>query len=354
MNVSFQKKQFRNHLITYLLVIAFFGISQILVNTGVLGSLYGGLLIPMCYYVIMAISLNLVVGILGELSLGHAGFVCIGAFTGAIFAILMRDAIANDVLRYVISLAIGFLAAGLAGLLICLLTLRLQGDYLAIVTLAFGEIIYKLIQNCYLAKDKNGLHFSFSKAIDATKLDLDTKKDILNGAMAVNGVPRTATVLSSVILVLLTLLVLYHFVDSRAGRACEAIRDNRIAAESIGISITKYKLIAFFISSGFAGIAGVMYASSNTLAANKFNYNMSILILVFVVLGGLGNMRGSIIAAIILWALPELLRSFQSYRMLLYAIILIVMMIVNNNETCQNFIQRIMPKKKSKTEKEDE
>jgi len=342
----------KNNLITLAIVVVFFAVAEILVSAGVLGSLFEGLLIPMCYYIIMAISLNLIVGILGELSLGHGGFMCVGAYVGAVFSVLMKSAIPNAGLRYALALILGGLAAGLIGVLIAIPILRLQGDYLAIVTLAFGEIIYKIIQNCYLVSDKNGLHFSFAKPIDASNLDLTSKKDILNGAMAMNGVPRSATVISSLILVVITLIVIFNVIDSRSGRAFKAIRDNRIAAESIGVHITKYKLTAFFISSFFAGIAGVIYAHSNALSANKFNYNMSILILVFVVLGGLGNIRGSIIATMILYALPEILRGFQAYRMLLYAIILIVMMILNNNEKCKAFFSGIW-KKRSGKKKED-
>lgn len=343
----------RNNVITLAIVIIFFLGASLLVKLGILGSLFEGLLIPMCYYVIMAVSLNLIVGVLGELSLGHGGFMCIGAYGGAIFSILMKSAIPNAWIRYPLSLVLGGLVAGIVGVLIAIPILRLQGDYLAIVTLAFGEIIYKILQNCYLAKDVNGLHFSFASPIDASTIDIASKTDILNGAMAVNGVPRDATIISSLILVVITLLVAYNLIDSRSGRAFKAICNNRIAAESIGIHITKYKLTAFFFSSFFAGIAGVIFAHSNTLAANKFNYNMSILILVFVVLGGLGSIRGSVIAAMVLYALPELLRGFQAYRMLLYAIILIVMMILNNNEQCKAFFARILPKGRLHRKKEN-
>ena len=149
-------------LITLTMVIVFFIICNVMVMNGIMGSLFEGLLIPMCYYIILAISLNLTVGILGELSLGHAGFMCVGAYSGAIFSILTKEVIKSDFERYVLALLIGGICAGLFGLIIGFSVLRLRGDYLAIVTLAFGEITYKLIQNCYLIKDKNGLHFSFS------------------------------------------------------------------------------------------------------------------------------------------------------------------------------------------------
>lgn len=334
MSKNFKSKKInkltKDSLIAYAIVIIFFAGASLLVNMGVLGSLFKGLLVPMSYYIILAISLNLIVGILGELSLGHAGFMCLGAFAGGLFSILTKEAIPIAIIRFPLALLCGGLVAGIAGVLIAIPILRLKGDYLAIVTLAFGEIIYKIIQNCYLIKDVNGLHFSFINPIPFTEYDAGSAVNILNGAMAVKGVPKDATVLISVIIVLITLFVIFNLINSRAGRAFQAIRDNRIAAESIGVNISKYKLIAFFVSSFFAGVAGTMFSHYNTLDAAKFNYNTSILILVFVVLGGIGNIKGTIIATIILYALPELLREFQTYRMLVYAILLIVMMIVNN------------------------
>ena len=344
----------RRNLITCIGVIVFFAVSTLLVNEGIVGSLYKGLLIPMCYYMLMAVSLNLVVGILGELSLGHAGFMCIGAYTSGIFLILTKDAFHSPILALLIAMVIGGLVAGVFGLLIGIPMLRLRGDYLAIVTLAFGEIIYKIIQNCYLIKDAAGLHFSFAKPIDLTKIDVASKVDILQGSKVTNNVPKNATLLVSVIILLIVLIVVWNFVDSRAGRAAQAIRDNSIAAESVGIHISKYKMIVFFMSAVIAGIAGTLYASYTTLDPAKFNYNMSIQILVFVVLGGLGNMRGSLVAAVILYALPEVLRDFQAYRMLMYAIILIVMMIVNNNPTIKQYkdalLAKLRPKKRVRKE----
>lgn len=330
--------------ITYALVIVFFAISGALVTTGVAGSLFKGLLVPMGYYIILAVSLNLTVGVLGELSLGHAGFMCVGAYVGGIFSMLTKDIIAFPFVRYSLAIIVGGLIAAVFGILIGIPILRLRGDYLAIVTLAFGEIIRKLVQNMYIIKDVNGMHFSFSKIIDPMTLDSETATKVLNGPMAMSGIPKDAGIFSTVILVLITLIVLNNLVDSRAGRAFMSIRDNRIATESIGISITKYKLIVFSVSAFFAGVAGVVFAHYNMVDPTKFDYNMSILILVFVVLGGIGNMRGSIIAAVILYALPEMLRDFQTYRMLIYAILLIIMMIANNNEKCKQFFARFSPK----------
>lgn len=350
------KASTRTTLITLAMVILYFVICNILVNEGMVGSLFEGLLIPMCIYAILAVSLNLTVGILGELSLGHAGFWCIGAYASAIFSTMTKEAISSDLTRYIIAILIGAVVAGIFGALIGCSILRLRGDYLAIVTLAFGEIIYKLIQNCYLIKDANGLHFSFSKTIDASTIDMDSKVTILDGPKTLSGVPKTATIITSVVILLITLVVIYNLIDSRAGRAFKAIRDNSIAAESIGINIRKYKLVVFFVSAAFAGVAGAIYAHNTSLDASKFNYNVSILILVFVVLGGIGSIRGSVIAAIVLYSLPELLRDtkFAEYRMIIYSLILIIVMILSNSNRFMQYVEAfkmkiagILKKKKS-------
>ena len=184
----------------------------------------------------------------------------------------------------------------------------------------------------YVGVDQHGFHFSIK---DTTSLGMDdTGAVIIKGAQGITGTPKAATFTVSILLVLLTLVIVLNLINSRTGRAVMSIRDNRIAAESVGINITKYKLMAFAISASLAGVAGVLYAHNlSSLAATpkNFGYNMSIMILVYVVLGGLGNIRGSIIAAVILTALPELLRGLNDYRMLIYAIVLIVMMIFNSS-----------------------
>ena len=318
--------------ITYAIVIGCWILMQILSSTGNMTSLMKGLLVPLCIYVILAISLNLTVGILGELSLGHAGFMCVGAFSGAFFTKCMEGVIPSVGLRFFFALLIGAAVAGIFGILIGIPVLRLKGDYLAIVTLAFGEIIKNLINVMYIGMDSNGFHFSIK---DTTSLGMnDAGVVIVKGAQGITGTPKAATFTIGVILVLITLFIVLNLVNSRTGRAIMSIRDNRIAAESIGINITKYKLMAFSISAALAGVAGVLYAHNlSSLAATpkNFGYNMSIMILVFVVLGGLGNIRGSIIAAVLLTALPEMLRGLNNYRMLIYAIVLIVMMIFNSS-----------------------
>jgi len=337
----------KDKIITSAIAVIFFAIAGLLVKMGVAGSLFAGLLVPMCYYIIMAVSLNLTVGVLGELSLGHAGFVCVGAYTGGIFSLLTQDVFTSAWVRFPLALLIGGLMAALFGLIIGVPILRLQGDYLAIVTLAFGEIIRKVIQNFYIVRDMNGLHFSFSTPIDATTIDIATKETILSGPMAVSGIPKDATLLIGVALVVVTILVIMNLIDSQAGRAIMAIRDNRIAAEATGVHVTKYKIVVFLVSAFFAGIAGVLYAHFGTLTTVKFDYNMSILILVFVVLGGMKSVRGSMIAAVILYALPEMLRDLQAYRMLVYAVLLIGMMLLRNSPYLEK-LHRKLPKLKSR------
>ena len=338
--------------ITYALVILFWILAEALVRTGNMSSLMKGLLVPLCTYVILAVSLNLTVGVLGELSLGHAGFMCVGAFSGAFFTKVMEHAIPSAGLRFFLALLVGAAVAGIFGILIGIPVLRLKGDYLAIVTLAFGEIIKNLINVMYVGKDASGFHFSTK---DTMSLGLDeTGVVLVKGAQGITGTPKAATFTIGILLVLLTLFIVLNLMHSRTGRAIMSIRDNRIAAESIGINITKYKLMAFAISAALAGVAGVLYAHNiSSLAATpkNFGYNMSIMILVFVVLGGLGNIRGSMIAAVVLTMLPELLRGLNDYRMLIYAVVLIVMMIFNSSpraiELRAVFMEKLRKNRKS-------
>jgi branched-chain amino acid transport system permease protein len=288
----------------------------------------------------MALSLNLVVGISGELSLGHAGFMSVGAFTGVIVSTSLQNVVTVGPIRLIMSIIIGAAAAGIAGVLIGIPVLRLQGDYLAIVTLAFGEIIKNVLNCLYIGSDSHGLHFSMT---DSDSLGLDANGVVIvNGPMGAVGIQKLSTFLSGIILILIVLFIIQNLVHSRSGRAIMAIRDNRIAAEASGLNITKYKLMAFVTSAAIAGAAGSLYGLNySTIVPKKFDFNTSILILVFVVLGGIGNLRGSIIAAAILTVLPELLRQFKDYRMLIYAVVLIVVMIVTNNEKAIAFTKKI-------------
>lgn len=324
------KKGTKDQLITYAMVIVAFVIVQILASTGIMSSLMQGLLVPLCTYSIVAIGLNLCVGYLGELSLGHAGFMCVGAFSSAFFSKCMMTTGMNENLRFFLALILGTVVTAFFGFLIGIPVLRLRGDYLAIVTLAFGEIIKNVINVLYIGRDADGFHFSMK---DTASLHIaDDGEVIINGAKGITGTPHQSTFFIGVVLILISLFVVYNLVNSRSGRAIMAIRDNRIAAESVGINITKFKLMAFTISAAIAGAGGVLYAHNlstlNALPAN-FGYNMSIMILVFVVLGGMGSFRGSIISAVILTMLPEVLRGLSDYRMLIYAIVLIAMMLFN-------------------------
>ena len=322
------KKQ-QKTMTTYLIVIIAYVVLEIFMKAGIMSSHIKGLLVPMIYYAIAAVALNLCVGILGELSLGHAGFMCVGAFSSAIFSQL-TDGSMPDPVRFVIAFIIGVAISALFGLLIGIPVLRLNGDYLAIVTLAFGEIIKNILNSLYMGVDSRGLHLSFANQM-ALGLEPDGKM-LINGAMGMTGTPHDANLTVATVILLISRFIVQNMIDSRDGRAIMSIRDNRIAAESTGINITKYKMLGFVVSAAIAGAAGVLFSHNiATIQATSqyFGYNVSIMILVYVVLGGIGNIRGSVIAACILYLLPELLRGLNKYRMLIYSIVLIAMMIIN-------------------------
>ena len=322
-------KSTKSTLITVGMVVVAYIIMTILTNAGALSSLMKGLLVPLCIYAIIAVALNLTVGILGELSLGHAGFMCVGAFSSAFFSLCFKETMAAGP-RFFLAIIIGAVVSALFGLLIGIPVLRLQGDYLAIVTLAFGEIIKNVINVLYVGRDINGFHFSMK---DAMSMNMEADGQVLiNGAQGITGTPNNSNFTVGAILLIITLLIVLNLINSRPGRAIMAIRDNRIAAESVGINITKYKLLAFSISAGLAGLAGVLYAHNLSILQaqpKNFGYNMSIMILVYVVLGGIGNIRGSVIASVILVLLPELMRELNDYRMLIYSVVLIGIMLFN-------------------------
>ena len=292
------QKHTRTDFLTYLGVIAAFAVLSTLNASGGLSRSLSGQLVPICCYMSMAVSLNLTVGILGELSLGHAGFMSVGAFSGI----------------------------------------------MAIVTLAFGEIIKELVNCLLVGHDSRGLHIALNITGSKSIADLHLEEDglaIIKGAQGAAGTNTIATFTAGVLLVMVTLAVVLNLKHSRAGRAVMALRDNSIAAESIGLNITKYKMMAFVTSAALAGAAGALYGLNfSSLQATKFNFNTSILILVFVVLGGLGNIWGSLIAAAALTVLPEMLRAFSYYRMLVYAIVLILVMLATNNPTFKVFFSR--------------
>ena len=338
------QKHTRTDFLTYLGVIAAFAVLSTLNASGGLSRSLSGQLVPICCYMSMAVSLNLTVGILGELSLGHAGFMSVGAFSGIIAAMSLQSAIPSEPIRLAIAMVVGALVAALAGVIVGTPVLRLRGDYLAIVTLAFGEIIKELVNCLLVGHDSRGLHIALNITGSKSIADLHLEEDglaIIKGAQGAAGTNTIATFTAGFLLVMVTLAVVLNLKHSRAGRAVMALRDNSIAAESIGLNITKYKMMAFVTSAALAGAAGALYGLNfSSLQATKFNFNTSILILVFVVLGGLGNIWGSLIAAAALTVLPEMLRAFSDYRMLVYAIVLILVMLATNNPTFKVFFSR--------------
>ena len=326
--------------LTYALVIVAFIICQSMVNAGAMSRSLRGQLIPICVYIVMAVSLNLTVGISGELSLGHAGFMSVGAFSGIVASTWLQAAfgLENEVVRLILAMVIGGVFAGIAGVIIGVPVLRLRGDYLAIVTLAFGEIIRNVINCLYITIDAGRVHISFNSPNIPGEM-------LVNGPAGATGVDRIATFAMGFALILFTLFVVLNLIHSRSGRAIMAVRDNRIAAESMGINVTKYRMMAFVTSAVLAGMAGALYGLNySSVQASKFDFNTSILVLVFVVLGGIGNIFGSIIAAALLTVLPELLRAFSDYRMLVYAIVLILVMLATNSPAARTFFGHIVPK----------
>lgn len=350
------KKTTKVDFLTYIGVIIAFVIMYVLRDGGMLSRSLSGQLVPICCYMSLAVSLNLTVGILGELSLGHAGFMSVGAFTGVIVAASLQQSIPSDSLRLLIAIVVGTLFAAIVGLIVGAPVLRLSGDYLAIVTLAFGEIIKEIINCLIVGYDKNGLHIIFNISGTKSIADLnleETGTAIIKGAQGVVGNKAISTFTAGFILVMVTLVIVLNLTRSRAGRDIMAVRDNRIAAQSIGINITKYKLMAFVISAALAGGAGALYGLNfSSIQAVKFDFNTSILILVFVVLGGLGNIWGSLVASAALVILPEALRQFADYRMLVYAIVLILVMLMTNNPTLKAFLSRIFKRTKRQQEVE--
>lgn len=306
------KKNIVLALIAVIIYVVIFSLAQF----GVLSRHTQSLLVPIGVNIILAVSLNLTVGFLGELTLGHAGFMSVGAYAGCLFTIYCNLPVW---IEFPLALIIGGLVAAIFGVIIGIPALRLNGDYLAIVTLAFGEIIRSVLNNVTFT----------------------------GGAGGLKGIDKTSNFTIAYILVILTLIVITNVVRSRHGRAIMAIRDNIIAAQSVGINIVYYRLVAFVGAAFFAGVAGVLYGHNlGILKPSTFDFNKSIEILVIVVLGGMGNITGSVIAAIIITLLPEVLRDLADYRMLIYSIALIVMMLFSSNPTLVEFRKKIFKTKK--------
>jgi branched-chain amino acid transport system permease protein len=335
-NLLHQKN--RSRTISYAMIIGTYLIIEILMHSIRMSRLFTSMLVPCCCYIVLALSLNLVVGFSGELSLGHAGFMAVGAFTAIIVSGLCVQMIPDPIIRLFISIIAGSIVSGIAGLLVSVPVLKLSGDYLAIVTLAFGQIIKSLITNIYLGFDRNGMQFSFVN----NELNLEQGRMLLSGPMGATDTAKISNFSSGVLLILATLFIIYSLIDSKYGRAIMAARDDRIAAESIGIDILRSKTLAFVTSAILAGAAGALYALNySTLQPAKFDFNTSILALVYVVFGGLGNINGTIIAATTLYVLPELLRSLQDYRMLIYAIVLIIVMQLGSSARLKRSLEQI-------------
>ena len=310
-----------------------------------------GQLVNICAWIIMAVSLNLVVGISGELSLGHAGFMSLGAFTGIVIAKWMAVGlqVETPVLRFAAAAVCGVIVAGLAAWLISFPILRLRGDYLAIGTLAFGQILVNVLQLLFVSVEGGGeqqgtLHLVLNLSSRRPKFPGST--DIIKGAAGATRPQQDSTFLIGFILVMITLIVVYNLINSRSGRAIKAIRDNRIAAEAMGLNVKKYKRMAFVTGAALAGLAGVLYGLNQTsLTANVFDYNKSIEVLVYVVLGGIGSIWGSVISATALTILPDMLRAVGDFRMLIYAVVLILVMILTNSTLIKGFINGLRAKR---------
>lgn len=296
-----QKRIFKTTASRYVLNIvslaALFTVVQLLISTKTINRYTSELLIQICYNIILAVSLNLTAGFLGQLPLGHAGFMSIGAYAAALFSKGME---LPALIEFPLAVLVGALAAGLFGVLIGLPALRLKGDYLAIITLGFGEIIRVIIQN---------LEFT-------------------GGAVGLRSIPKYSTFAWCFFWTVLTIFTIVSLIRSRHGRAILSIREDEIAAEASGISTTFYKVAAFAISAAFAGVAGALYAHyMRILDPSSFGFMKSCELLVMVVLGGMGSAVGSVVSATVLTLLPEMLRGFSEYRMIVYALLLIVVMI---------------------------
>lgn len=317
------KKDFKiKYSINYLLVLAILGVGLIMYFTGGLKMSYARLFTQIGFSIILAVSLNLVVGFLGELSLGHAGFMCIGAYIGGTAALALKSAIPNKLVVLILAMLIGGIVAAVFGFIIGLPSLRLKGDYLAIVTLAFGEIVRNIFKNQKIFGGAMGLQ---------------------TGAVQYDSRNRPTLYIVTLVVALIMLVLIQNFIRSKHGRAVTAIRDNEIAAKAMGINVTFYKLFVFILAAFFAGIAGVIYSHyTATVLYSFFSYNYSIEILVMVVLGGMGSITGSIIAAVLVPIINYLLQNYvpaelAALRYLVYALVLIFIVVFSNAPALQSF-----------------
>jgi branched-chain amino acid transport system permease protein len=285
----------KKNLMILVSILLTFGIVQVLLTVGIINSFYEITIATICINIILAVSLNLVTGFTGQFSLGHAGFMSIGAYVCAIVNLQM-----NSTVGFLVGTFAGALVAAIVGILVGIPTLRLRGDYLAIATLGMAEIIRVVFLNM----------------------------EITNGAAGLNGIPRYTNWLWLFVFTAGTIILINNFIKSSHGRACISIREDEIAAESMGINTTKYKVMAFAIGAFFAGVAGALYSSYFFFVKpDLFGFLKSIDILVIVVLGGMGSLTGSIIAAVVLAVISTFLQQFTAVRMIVYAALLVLIMI---------------------------
>lgn len=302
-----------------------YGVLFGLISAGIINSYYTGIITLALINIVLAVSLNLIVGFTGQLCLGHAGFMSIGAYVSAIIT-------QKAGLPFIVSIFIAAIIACIFAALIGYPTLKLTGDYFAITTLAFCEIIRIIIMNI----------------------------DAVGGARGLTGIPKKTTFTLAFVFMIVTIVVIYNIIHSSQGRAMLSVRENEIAAQSMGINAFKYKMMAFVIGAFFAGLAGGLYSHyMGYIQPVSFDFNKSIDYLTFVVFGGMGSLSGSIIATIVLTFLPELLRSMQDFRMIIYPLALIILMIfrpqglLGDKELSLKIFENLLPNKKSKTGRED-
>lgn len=291
------------YLRNFLLVFAVFAVLEVLILAGVLNRYYTTILIMIMAMIIVAVSLNLTTGMLGQLVLGHAAFMALGAYGAALLGIRLIDSGLPGLLIFLISAVFGGIIAALASVLVGFPALRLRGDYLGIMTLGFGEIVIVFLTNI---------------------------PSITGGAQGLKGIPRIMNFPIAFWTMAIVITFIVFLMNSRHGRAILSIRENEIAAEAVGINLTKYKLTTFAISAFLAGIGGSIYAFQQAFLAptpTAFGFMKSVEIFVIVVLGGMGSITGTIISASILTFLPEALRDFAAYRLLVYSLLLILMML---------------------------
>ena len=304
--------------INALLVLVFLVIGEALISGGVVNRYQSGVLEQVGIYIIMAVSLNIATGYLGQLPLGHAGFMSVGGYSCALFIMKLMPVVGLNakamatmaspaaILLFIGGVVFGGVCAAICGLIIGIPALRLKGDYLAIITLGFAEIIRVIMLN----------------------IDGVLGFELTGGAKGLTGIPAYTNFLNTFVVVVISLFLIHTMMKSRHGRAILAIRDNEIAAEASGVNTTYYKTLAFVVSAFFAGVGGGLYAGCiGVMAPAKFGFLKSVEILVMVVLGGMGSMLGSVVSATVLTILPEALRAFSDYRMLAYSIVLILVMI---------------------------